>query len=154
MQDGTLALEAVSFEELEIIGAMEAGEARDYIIPYSLEKHQQEFMKPAVIYKAIRHGKIRHGKNPAGFVMLALDPDGVSVELRRIVVPNPGRGIGVRALEAVRELCRSELGRKRIWLDVFETNYRARHVYEKVGYSCFGKTEHEGRTLLLYETLI
>ena len=149
MQDGTLALEAVSFEELEIIGAMEAGEARDYIIPYSLEKHQQEFMKSAVIYKAIRHGK-----NPAGFVMLALDPDGVSVELRRIVVSQPGHGIGVRALEAVRALCRSELGRKRIWLDVFETNYRAKHVYEKVGYSCFGKTEHEGRTLLLYETLV
>lgn len=149
MQVETLVLEDVLFEDLEIIGAMEAGEARDYIIPYSLEKHQQEYVKSAVIYKAIRNGKVL-----AGFVMLALDPDGVSVELRRIVVSNPGRGIGVRALEAVRALCRSELGRKRIWLDVFETNYRARHVYEKVGYSCFGKTEHEGRTLLLYETLI
>ena len=79
MQDETLTLEDVLFEELEIIGAMEAGEARDYIIPYSLEKHQQEFMKPAIIYKTIRHGE-----NPAGFVMLAIDPDGVSVELRRV----------------------------------------------------------------------
>ena len=149
MQDETLTLEDVLFEELEIIGSMEAGEARDYIIPYSLEKHQQEFMKPAIIYKTIRHGE-----NPAGFVMLAIDPDGVSVELRRIVVSQPGHGIGVRALEAVRELCRHELGKSRIWLDVFEANYRARHVYEKMGYACFGKTEHAGRTLLLYEILV
>lgn len=149
MQVETLTLEDVLSEELEIISAMEAGEARDYIIPYSLEKHQQEYAKSAVIYKAIRNGKVL-----AGFVMLVLDPDDISMELRRIVVSAPGRGIGVRALEAVRELCRSELGRNRIWLDVFETNYRARHVYEKVGYSCFGKTEHEGRNLLLYETLL
>ncbi|MCE8016155.1 GNAT family N-acetyltransferase [Halomonas sp. MCCC 1A17488] len=149
MQVEALTLEDVLFEELKIIGAMEAGEARDYIIPYSLEKHQQEYAKSAVIYKAVRNGKVL-----VGFVMLALDPDGVSVELRRIVVSAPGRGIGVRVLEGIRELCRSELGRKRIWLDVFETNHRARHVYEKVGYSCFGKTEHDGRTLLLYETLV
>jgi RimJ/RimL family protein N-acetyltransferase len=149
MQDETLTLEEASYEELSIISTMEEGEARSFIIPYSLEKHQQEFSKPSVIYKSIRQGK-----SLVGFVMLAIDPDGVSVELRRIVVSQPGRGIGVRALEAVRELCRHELGKSRIWLDVFETNYRARHVYEKMGYACFGKAEHADRTLLLYETLV
>lgn len=149
MQSEALTLESVSLQDLPAICAMEDGAARDYIIPYSPAKHQEEFAKPSVLYKAIRQGT-----RLTGFVMLAMDPDGVSVELRRIVISNPGHGIGVRTLEMVRELCGRELGRSRIWLDVFETNRRARHVYEKVGYSYFGKSEHEGRVLLLYETLV
>lgn len=148
MQDETIALEDMSLQDLLRICEMEEGEARNYIIPYSLKSHQEEFAKPSVLYKSIRQGD-----DQVGFVILVLDPDGVSIELRRIVVSNPGRGIGGRVLETVRDLCGSELGRSRIWLDVFETNYRARHVYEKAGYSCFGKSEHEGRALLLYETL-
>ncbi|MGR2739678.1 GNAT family N-acetyltransferase [Billgrantia sp. Q4P2] len=143
-----LMLDDTSFQELAAICEMEQGETLEFIVPYSLEKHQEEFSKPNVVYKTIRQGK-----DLVGFVILALDPDDVSIELRRIVVSNPGRGIGACTLEIVRDLCGCEYGRSRVWLDVFETNSHARYVYEKAGYSCFGKSEHEGRTLLLYEIL-
>jgi steroid delta-isomerase-like uncharacterized protein len=133
-------------EELEQICEMEQGEAQKFIIPYSLERHQAELVKPDVVYKSIWHeGEF------IGFLILVLDQDGQSVEFRRIVIARPGRGYGKRVVRMVDEVCRNELGRTRIWLDVFETNERARHVYQQCGYQLFGKSEHEGRTLLLYE---
>lgn len=142
-----IALIDTDLRELPAIYEMEQGEARHFIFQYSLERHREEFAKPAVVYKSIRRGE-----NLVGFVILALDPDGLSVEFRRIVVSEPGRGVGKRAVELVRDVCRHELGRTRIWLDVFEANERAKRIYEKAGYSRFGASEHEGRTLLLYET--
>jgi RimJ/RimL family protein N-acetyltransferase len=135
-------------EELESICRLEQGEARGFIIPYSLERHLLEFARPDVIYKSIEvEGQA------VGFVILVLDSDGRSVEFRRIVVSTPGRGYGRRAVELVNDICRRELGRSRVWLDVFESNHRARHVYEQCGYRQFGRSEHEGRTLLLYERM-
>jgi len=125
---------------------MESGDAGRYILAYSLERHQREFASAGVRYKSI-------GQDDAliGFVLLVLDADGESVEFRRIVVARPGSGIGTVIVNRVGELARTELGRSRVWLDVFEDNERARHVYEKCGYRPFGRAQHEGRTLLQYE---
>jgi RimJ/RimL family protein N-acetyltransferase len=147
MRDETITLNDTDSRDLPQVCEIEQGDGRHFILPYSLEKHREEFAKPTVIYKSIRRvGRL------VGFVILVLDPDGLSVEFRRIVVAEPGRGIGTRAVELVRDACKRELGRSRVWLDVFESNARARHMYEKCGYAQFGSSEHEGRTLLLYET--
>jgi diamine N-acetyltransferase len=146
LTDETVSLRDTTVEELAAICAMEQGDARHAISPYSLPRHRVEFAKPTIVYKSIcRSGEL------AGFMILALDADGQSVELRRIVVAEPGHGIGGRAVGMAGELCRTGLDRRRVWLDVFETNLRARHLYERCGYRQFGTSELEGRTLLLYE---
>jgi len=43
------------------------------------------------------------------------------------------RGLGRPAMAAVCELVLQEWGLARFWLDVFEDNARARHVYEDLG---------------------
>ena len=136
-------------EELDRICDMEQGEARNFIFPYPLQRHQLEFARPDVVYKSI----LRDGQH-IGFLILVLDPDDRSVEFRRIVVTEPGRGYGKSVLRMVDKICRGELGRNRVWLDVFETNEQARHVYEQCGYQRFGKSGHEGKTLLLYEKAV
>jgi RimJ/RimL family protein N-acetyltransferase len=73
------------------------------------------------------------------------------VEFRRVVVADKDKGIGQLAIAAMERFCRAELERKRIWLDVFESNHRGRHVYEKLGYQRFGESSHPGGKLLLYE---
>jgi len=135
--------------ELERIREIEQGEARNFIIPYSADRHQTEFSRPGVVYKSI----FRDGQH-IGFLILVLDSDERSVEFRRIVVTESGRGYGKRVVSMVDEICRKELVRIRVWLDVFETNERARHVYEQCGYRWFGRSEHEGKTLLLYEKMV
>lgn len=147
--DHRLILKNTKPEELKHICEMELGEARKFIIPYTIERHQTEFEKPDVAYKSVllKEGCI-------GFLILVLDADGHSVEFRRIVITKPGRGYGKQVVDMVDRICRDELGRNRIWLDVFETNNRAHYVYEQCGYKKFGKTEYEGRTLFLYEKMV
>jgi RimJ/RimL family protein N-acetyltransferase len=48
-------------------------------------------------------------------------------------------------------ICRDEIGRNRIWLDVFEFNPRAMRAYEQSGYREFGTRELDGKRLLLFE---
>lgn len=144
-----LVLKNTKPEELHHITKMEQADAREFIIPYTLVRHQTELEKPNVVYKSIwREEEL------TGFLILVLDADEHSVEFRRLVITKPGRGYGKKVVGMVDHICRRELGRNRIWLDVFETNQRARHVYEQCGYQKFGKSKHEGRTLFLYEKLV
>lgn len=149
LPDQQLLLRDTKREELELICDMERGEAPDFIIPYSIEKHHSEFAKSNVVYKSVWcDGQL------IGFFILVLEQDARSVEFRRIVVSKPGLGYGKRIVKMVDQICRSEFGRLRVWLDVFQTNLRARHVYEQCGYQRFGKSEYEGRRLLLYEKVL
>jgi diamine N-acetyltransferase len=61
-----------------------------------------------------------------------------SLELKRIVVGKPDQGIGRNLLKAALERAFGEFGAHRLWLDVFETNARARHVYAGVGFQIDG----------------
>ena len=141
-----IVLRETRITELDAIHAMEERDARDFIIPYSLERHHEEFAKDS-----IRYLSIDVGGELSGFVILALDDDRQSVEFRRIVIAKPGQGIGSAALKLIDAYCMESLQRNRIWLDVFETNVRARHVYEKHGFTQFGQAIHDNRTLVLYQ---
>jgi RimJ/RimL family protein N-acetyltransferase len=57
-----------------------------------------------------------------------------SIRLQRIVVANPERGIGKQMPAGILGHVFRELKAHRLWLDVFETNTRAQHVYESLGF--------------------
>lgn len=61
-----------------------------------------------------------------------------SVELRRIVVAEKGRGYGRAAVRQIKRLVFEELGAPRPWLDVKENNSRARHIYTSEGFTIEG----------------
>ncbi len=130
--------------------AMEADEDTvEFITPYSLETHASVFRRDDIVYLSIVDET-----QLLGFLILCLDADGVSVEFRRIVVSEKGRGTGQGAIAEMECFCRATLGRSRIWLDVFEFNERGRHIYEKLGYTRFGAKKHDGETLILYEKVL
>ena len=114
---------------------------------YQMERHREEFLRAKILYKSI----YATPDELIGFIILVLEPDGQSVEFRRIVVSERDKGYGRRAVALVDEICGEELGRKRVWLDVFEFNQRGRHLYESNGYRYVGASEFEGKTLRLYE---
>jgi SAM-dependent methyltransferase len=133
-------------EDAAVFATMEAAaDTSEYIMGYSLDEHARRLIDPDLLYlRILDEGTL------AGFFLLALDADDTSVEFRRIVVTVRGRGIGQAAIARMERFCQAELGRSRIWLDVFEDNHRARHIYEKLGYERFGETKHGDRRLLLY----
>lgn len=74
-----------------------------------------------------------------GFVILVKDDENKSLEFRRIVVNEKGKGIGRACLQLVKKYCFEQLNYHRIWLDVFDFNYRALHLYKSEGFVEEGK---------------
>jgi len=142
-----IELNYASAEHLPLFHAMEQdADTSPYILPTTLEQHRQTFDRDDIIYLSIDdNGKL------AGYFILALDADGSSIELRRIVIASKGQGTGQAALRAVETWCLEKPGRRRVWLDVFDFNARGRHVYSSLGYRLFDQRDCEGKKLLFYE---
>ncbi len=117
-----------------------------YILPTTLEQHRQAFALDDIIYLSIFTGA-----EPGRFIILALDPDARSVELRRIVVAHKGRGTGGQAIAALESFCRTQLQRSRIWLDAYDFNRRGQRLYCGLGYIQFDQRDFEGNQLLFFE---
>lgn len=57
-----------------------------------------------------------------------------AIELKRIAVRTPERGLGRKFLEELIRMVFEESHAHRLFLDVFESNARARHLYESLGF--------------------
>ena len=148
--DGVISIEDTKAEELEAIQQIEQDEDTSrYIIPYSLEKHRAEYQKRDVFYKSIYD----KADKLTGFMILVLEDDGISLEFRRIVIRDKGKGHGKRAVSLVDQICTEEFGRSRIWLDVFDFNKRGQHTYETQGYTFVKTSNFHGKTLRIYEKM-
>jgi diamine N-acetyltransferase len=113
-----------------VLGAEADPEAAPFITQWSRERHVRALDDPdGALLLAIEDGE------PVGFVMLAgLESEHRVIELRRVVVPDKGRGVGRRLIELALDHAFGELGAHRVWLDVMPHNQRARRAYEAVGF--------------------
>jgi RimJ/RimL family protein N-acetyltransferase len=117
--------------------------------------HQRQLSNPDCLYWIVENDA-----RPAGFVILRdIHSKDRNVELLRIVVAEPGRGLGTEVLRAVMDKVFREFGAHRLWLDTYSDNSRAQHVYRSVGFSQEGvlreckKWGDEYRSLVLMSIL-
>ena len=120
-----------------------------------LATHQRQLSNPDCLYWIVETEA-----GPAGFVILRdIHSKDRNVELLRIVVAEPGRGLGREVLNAVMSKAFGEFGAHRLWLDTYSDNTRAQHVYRSVGFSEEGvmreckKWGDEYRSLVLMSIL-
>jgi len=98
-------------------------------------EHRSRMADPDVRYLRIENGAGAF----IGFALLTGLGDGAGgVRLLRIVMDAPGRGFGRQAMLAICALVFDEWRVERLWLDVFEDNARARHIYESIGFRATG----------------
>ncbi len=71
-------------------------------------------------------------------ILRGIHEDSRAIELKRIVVAVPERGLGRRILKELMRIAFRELGAHRLFLDVYEDNARARHLYESLGFQYEG----------------
>lgn len=135
--------QALEFFEME-----RAGDAQQFVIPYSLEQHQALIEGDEVIYLSVYHNQ-----SLAGFIILAQENEHV-IEFRRIVIAAKGQGIGQLAIKAMEQYCAQVLNCSKVWLDVFESNQRGWYIYTKLGYQQFKVGEHQGKQLIFMEKMI
>ncbi|MGO8719078.1 MAG: GNAT family N-acetyltransferase [Acidobacteriaceae bacterium] len=120
------------------------------------EEHRRAMHNPDVRYFMVT----TEDDEAAGFALLrgVLLPHR-SLELKRFVIARPGKGLGQPALSAIMAIAFNELCAHRLWLDVFETNMRALHIYRKAGFHPDGTLREaiyrDGKyhTLLLFSML-
>jgi len=120
--------------------------ASAFINQMSLADHQANFENQQIVYLSI----VDSENNTAGFFILACEPEGTSIEFRRIVVDRDRIGIGQSAIREMEKYCVSELGASRIWLDVYADNEIGIHVYTKLGYRFDKESFVGGRCLRFY----
>jgi diamine N-acetyltransferase len=106
-------------------------EFRTLVGSWPEDQHERMLAEPGAAYIVAEEqpGRI------AGFAILqGLQSEHRQVELKRLVVRTPNQGIGKRLLTEVAERAFGEHAAHRLFLDVFVTNDRARHVYENFGF--------------------
>ncbi len=118
-----------------------------FVTQTGIETHQKYYDDPNIIYLSIEDNR----GGFAGYFILVLERDTLSLELRRILIDQSKRGVGQAAITEMENYCRKEFGVSKIWLDVYEDNEIGRHIYEKMGYQQFKAELEEGRNLLFYE---
>ena len=120
------------------------------------QEHRRAMRDPDVQYRMI----VNATGTTVGFAILrGIASPHRNIELKRVVIGSPGTGLGQRALRAIMDHVFQSLSAHRLWLDVFETNARALHVYRKAGFQQEGVLREaiyrdgEFHTLLLLSIL-
>lgn len=117
--------------------------------------HERQFSNPDCLYWIVETDA-----GPAGFVIMRdIHSKDRNIELQRIAVAEPGRGLGSEVLRAVMDKAFREFGAHRLWLDTYSDNTRAQHVYRSAGFRQEGvmreckKWGDEYRSLVLMSIL-
>ncbi len=103
-----------------------------FITPWERTQHEG-----AIRFPDSRHFIVEAGDDwaPVGFVILqgCRNPNR-SVELKRIVLQTPGRGLGRACVRILKQLAFRDLHAHRFWLDVKSLNARALRLYASEGF--------------------
>jgi RimJ/RimL family protein N-acetyltransferase len=118
--------------DIPAVMAIERSPGYDLLVGRWPEKrHRAEMAVPSNAYLLGLDGD----GEPSGFAILRdLDNPHGNVLLQRIAVSRPGQGFGAAFLAALIRWVFARPESHRLWLDVFETNERARRAYRSAGF--------------------
>lgn len=121
-----------------------------YVGQWSQARHEM-----AIASEDEAHFIVSRQGRQIGYVILAglINPHS-AISLRRIVVVDKGHGHGREILRWVKAFTFETLGYHRLWLDVIETNDRARRLYESEGFVTEGRLRESWRTGDRYESML
>jgi diamine N-acetyltransferase len=104
---------------------------REYIGTWTSEEHLAAMRDPDTRYFIA----LNDAGSELGYAILrGLSSEHRNIELKRVVMRSPGQGHGRQVLKFLLEKVFEEFGAHRLWLDVFESNLRARDVYLSLGF--------------------
>jgi diamine N-acetyltransferase len=123
-----------------------------FVIAWTHEQHKQALSNQDLLHLIVERC---HDNKPIGYIILAgLEQQHQSIEFRRIVITEKGKGYGRESLRLVKKMLFEELFAHRLWLDVKDHNLRARHVYETEGFIVEGVLRECLKTGENFESLV
>jgi ribosomal protein S18 acetylase RimI-like enzyme len=135
-------------EDIFFIRTLEMDPANIYVHSWDEATHLANMADPAYHYLVAENAE----GIPIGYALL-VESEPTKVEWRRIIVARRGDGIGKAFMKAVLDDFFITRRTKTIWLDVYEQNDRARHVYRSIGFREVGEdlTTVPGERLVIME---
>jgi diamine N-acetyltransferase len=113
-----------------VLAAERAPDNAPFVLQWPREQHVATMADPSCA-----HWIVAEAGRAAGYlIMMDLFSPHESVQLRRLVVQDKGRGIGRAALRLVKQAAFERFGAHRLWLDVMEHNHRAQSLYLSEGF--------------------
>jgi diamine N-acetyltransferase len=131
LTDSTLLRPAVAADVPQISAMERLVGVRDFVGQWSEERHLRTLASDDARYFVSESAP---GALQAYAILRGIGDASRSIELKRVVVAAPGRGLGRRILKELMRIAFEDLHAHRMFLDVFEDNTRARHVYESLGF--------------------
>ena len=127
-----MKLRTANLNDIDFIQSLEAREEfGTLILRWSRDEHTQNLHSLDKRYLMIENNL---GAKIGYVILSGIQSFNQSIELTRIVIAEPERGYGRSALKLVIKQVFEEYKSHRLWLDVFDYNQRARHVYQLVGF--------------------
>jgi diamine N-acetyltransferase len=118
--------------DIPLIAALERrAEFRPFVGQWSEERHLQTLSSGDARYFV---SELEGGTLQAFALIRGIQEASRSIELKRLVIATPGKGLGRQILKQLMRIVFEEFRAHRMFLDVYEDNARARHVYESLGF--------------------
>ena len=116
----------------QIVALERLPESRRYVGQWTQDQHARALAGSNARYFVHQD---ESGRILAYIILQGFDEGSFSVEFKRFVVAETGRGLGRRLLADILRLVFDEIRAHRFYLDVVEDNVRARHLYKSFGFS-------------------
>jgi RimJ/RimL family protein N-acetyltransferase len=126
-------------------------ENAQYVGQWSCNEHIKALENPDLLHLIIESS---NGEKIGYIIIAGIENKNKSIEFRRIVVTEKGKGYGKEAVRLVKKLAFEKLRSHRLWLDVREKNNRAQYVYRSQGFKDEGKLRESIIYNGNYESLI
>jgi ribosomal protein S18 acetylase RimI-like enzyme len=111
-------------------------ESTQFVGQWSEERHRATLASPDARYfvneaESREANQTDTGPLRAFAILRGLKETSGSIELKRLVVHPPGQGLGRQILAELIRIAFDQFHAHRLFLDVFDDNLRARHLYRK-----------------------
>lgn len=103
-----------------------------YVGQWTKEQHKSALFNKDILHLLVED---KTSSMPVGYVIMAgLENQNNSIEFRRIVIADKGKGFGKETLTLIKEIAFKQLKAHRLWLDVRYKNIRAQNLYKSQGF--------------------
>lgn len=149
----TICLRHTTEDDLDFVMEIEQdGANRPFVVLWTRAQHKACLSSEDKAHFVV---EIVSERSRVGYLIVAgLADANKSVELKRLVITEKNRGYGRATLRLVKWLAFTEWGAHRLWLDVKEQNFRARHLYESEGFVVEGVMRESNKTEAGFESLV
>jgi diamine N-acetyltransferase len=136
MDSSAMLLRLATLDDIPAILALERTPmAREFVGQWTEDRHRATLAGGDARYFV---SETEWSEVQAYAILRGINENSGAIELKRVVVAVPERGLGRRMLKELMRIAFSELGAHRLFLDVYEDNARARHLYESLGFQYEG----------------